>query len=306
MSTQAVTSAVSIHEMRKSFGLAFNLGPVSLDVPRGAICALIGPNGAGKTTLMNLLMGIGRPDYGSAQLVGYDIRSNEVEVKRRVAYVSPDLSYRAWGTVGRAIDFVSGFYPDWNAERCELLQFHLGLHRGDRIGTLSFGSRVKLATLLALSRDAELLLLDEPTAGLDPLARQQLFGELLRFIQDQNRTIIISSHQLADLERFADHVAVMQEGQITAFGAIPDLLDRFVQLDVQLPPNASVFNTGLKVIARQQDRARVLLDRWSPQRQSLHDLGIEVFSETPLTLEELFIALMKTGRLPWHPRTSAA
>ena len=301
-----MTHAVCIREMRKSFGLAFNLGPVSLDVPRGAICALVGPNGAGKSTLMNLLMGVGRPDAGTAELVGHDIRLNEVEVKRRTAFVSPDLSYRAWGTVGRAIDFVSGFYPDWNSERCELLQLNLGLHRSERIDTLSFGSRVKLATLLALSRDAELLLLDEPTAGLDPLARQQLFGELLRFMQDQNRTIVISSHQLADLERFADHVAVMQEGQIVAFGTVPDLLERFVQLDVHLPANVSLHNTGLKVITRQQDRARLLLDRWSPQRHSLGDLGVEVFSEGPFTLEELFIALMKTSRMRWQPKVSAA
>lgn len=93
--------AIHIRGLRKTFGLTFALGPLSLRVPRGVICALIGPNGAGKTTLMNLLMGIGQPDTGAATLVGYDIRENEVEVKRRVAYVSPDLSYRAWGTRAR-------------------------------------------------------------------------------------------------------------------------------------------------------------------------------------------------------------
>lgn len=298
--------AVDIREIRKSFGLAFSLGPVSLRIPRGAICALVGPNGAGKTTLMNLLMGIGQPDGGTAELLGHDIRAEEVEVKRRTAYVSPDLSYRAWGTVGRAIDFVSGFYPDWNAERCERLQLHFDIYRSERIDTLSFGSRVKLATLLALSRDAELLLLDEPTAGLDPLARQQLFAELLKFMRNEDRTIVISSHQLADLERFADHVAVMQAGQIIASGAIPDLLERYVQLDVQLPRNASPHSSALRVISRQQDRACVLLDRWSPQRQSLEALGAEVLGETSLTLEELFIALMKTGRARWQPKLSAA
>ena len=298
--------AVDIREIRKSFGLAFSLGPVSLSIPRGAICALVGPNGAGKTTLMNLLMGIGQPDGGTATLLGYDVRTDEVEVKRRTAYVSPDLSYRAWNTVGRAIDFVSGFYPDWNSERCERLQLHFDIHRSERIDTLSFGSRVKLATLLALSRDAELLILDEPTAGLDPLARQQLFAELLKFMRSDERTILISSHQLVDLERFADHVAVMQAGQIIAFGSIPSLLDRYVQLDVQLPRNSTVQNSVLRAISRQQDRACVLLDRWSPQRQSLQELGAEVLSENPLTLEELFIALMKTGRSRWQPKLSAA
>jgi ABC-2 type transport system ATP-binding protein len=298
--------AVSINGLRKGYGLAFTLGPISLNIPRGAICGLVGPNGAGKTTLLNLLMGIGGADGGTASLLGHDVREDEVEVKRRVAYVSPDVSYRAWSTVGRAIDFVSGFYPDWNAERCELLQLHLGVHRSERIDALSFGARVKLGALLALSRDAELLLLDEPTAGLDPLARQQLFAELLAFMQNENRTIIISSHQLSDLERFADHVAVMQEGQVIAYGAIPDLLERYVQLDVQLPGGEPPAR-ALKIITRQNDRARLLIDRWSPQQQrSIEAMGVEVIGESAFTLEELFVALMKTGRTRWHPKLSVA
>jgi len=302
-----VTSpAISIRDIRKSYGLAFSLGPVTLDIPRGAICALVGPNGAGKTTLMNLLMGIGRPDTGSASLLGADVDRNEVEVKRRVAYVSPDLSYRAWGTVGRAIDFVSGFYPDWNAERCRKLQDSFGVHRSERIENLSFGARVKLASLIALSREADLLLLDEPSSGLDPLARQALFAELLRFMQNENRTIVISSHQLSDLERFADHVAVMQEGRIIAYGAIPDLLERYVQLDVQLPNEALAARRGIKVLSSQRGRARLLIDRLSPQWQLLDGLGIKVLGESALTLEELFVALVKSGRPAWRPTLSVA
>jgi ABC-2 type transport system ATP-binding protein len=298
----SATHAIRIQELRKSYGLEFSLGPITLNIPRGVICGLVGPNGAGKTTLLNLLMGIGMADSGTASLVGHDVRENEVEVKRRVALVSPDLSYRAWGTVGRAIDFVRGFYPDWNAERCEHLLFQFDVHRSERVDALSFGARVKLAAVMALSRDPELLLLDEPTAGLDPLARQQLFAELLAFMRDENRTIVISSHNLTDLERFADHVAVMQQGQIIAFGAIPDLLERYVQLDVQLPSDDSRIR-ALKVISRQENRARLLFDRWGAQsRESLDTLGVEVLGETALTLEELFVALMKTGRTRWQPR----
>ncbi len=215
---------------------------------------------------MNLLMGIGQPDSATASLLDYDIVKNEVDVKRRVAYVSPDLSYRTWGTVGRAIDFVSGFYPDWNDERCERLQHQFGVYRTEKIDALSFGSRVKLAVIMALSRNAEVLLLDEPTAGLDPLARTELFSELLKFMRDENRTIVISSHQLADLERFADHVAVMQAGQIVTYGAIPELLDRYVQWDVQLPQTAEANATGLRIISKQQGRARLLVDRMAPEQ----------------------------------------
>jgi ABC-2 type transport system ATP-binding protein len=298
--------AVGIHQFRKSFGQSFLLGPVSLDVPRGTICALVGPNGAGKTTLLNLLMGIGRADDGHATLLGHDIRTAEVEVKRRTAFVSPDLGYHAWGTVGRAIDFVSAFYPDWNPQRCEELQFKFGLRRDERIDALSFGARVKLSALIALSRDAELLLLDEPTVGLDPLARQLLFAELLRFMQNEDRTIVISSHQLVELERFADHVAIMNEGRLVVYGAIPDLLERYVQLDVLLREDRTSPRPGFHLLAREGNRARLLLDRKAIEPQAFDSWSIEVIEERAMTLEELFVALIKGGGgLRWQPKLVA-
>ena len=301
------TPAVVIRELRQALNVSFALGPLSLEIPRGAICALVGPNGAGKTTLINLLMGVGRADDGYATLLGYDVRTAEVEVKRRTAFVSPDLSYRAWGTVGRAIDFVSAFYPDWDAERCEQLQFKFGLHRGERVDALSFGARVKLSALLALSRNADLLLLDEPTAGLDPLARQLLFTELLRFMQHEERTIIISSHQLAELERIADHVVILNEGRLVANGAIPDLLERYLQADVVLARGQGAPAVGVHTLAREGNRARWLVDRSICTPRELSALGVEVISETALTLEELFVALIKGGgTMRWRPKMVAA
>ncbi len=295
--------AVSVRGLRKSLGMKFALGPLTLNIRQGVICALVGPNGAGKTTLMSLLMGMRQADAGSARVLGYDVTASEVDVKRHVAYVSPDVSYSAWGTVGRTIDFISGFYPDWSAERCARLLGSFGLQRGEHVDALSFGSRVKLATLLALSRDARLLLLDEPAAGLDTLARQQLFGELLHFMRNEQRTIVISSHQLSEVERLADHVAVMQAGQVIACGAIPDLLERYRQLDVELPDESARHGMTecLQILARDRRRARVLLDTASSQRQFLARLGIEVISESALTLEELVVALTKTGTARWQP-----
>ena len=301
------TPAVHISELRKSFGLSFALGPLSLDIPKGAICALVGPNGAGKTTLMNLMMGIGRADDGDTLLLGHDVRTAEVEVKRRTAFVSPDLSYRAWGTVGRALDFVSAFYRDWNESRSVNLQYQLGLQRSARIDALSFGERVKLSVLMALSRDADLLLLDEPTAGLDPLARQLLFTELLRFMQSEERTIVISSHQLVELERFADHVAILNEGQLVTFGAIPALLERYVQIDALVKSERVAPGAGLRVLARDGDRARMLVDRRAVELRALSLMGVEVIRESALTLEELFVALLERGdAVRWRPKMAAA
>ncbi len=301
-------AAIDIRGIQKSFGLSFTLGPLSLTVPRGAIYALVGPNGAGKSTTLNMLMGVGRPTQGRIDVLDRDVAGDEVEIKRRTAYVTPDMDYRAWGTVGRAIDFVRGFYPDWDARRCEELQFAFGLHRLERIDALSFGARIKLALVLALSREPELLVLDEPTLGLDASGRRQLFTELLKFMQGGDRTILISSHQLADLERFADHAAIVNQGRLLTYGRMDELIERYRQLDVLAALEIATVLPGIYVLERQGDRARLLIDRDTVPAGTLETLGIQVLAEVPLTLEDLFLALIKSanGRSGWWPQVSAA
>jgi ABC-2 type transport system ATP-binding protein len=300
--------AIEFQDVHKSFGLAFSLGPLSLNVPCGSIYALIGPNGAGKSTALNMLMGMGEPALGKIKVLGRDVREDEVEIKRRTAYVSPDMDYRAWGTVGRAIDFVRGFYPDWDAARCEELQFTFGVHRDSRVDALSFGARMKFALVLALSRDAELLVLDEPTLGLDAIARRQLFSELLKFMARDGRTILISSHQLTDLERFADHAAIVNHGKLLTCGRMDQLVERYRQFDTRVARDTSLGIPGVSVIDRRADRARLLIDRDAAPLDALPALGVEVLAEVPLTLEDLFLALIKSAdsRRGWWPRMSAA
>jgi ABC-2 type transport system ATP-binding protein len=307
-------SAIEFQDVQKSFGLAFSLGlgftlgPLTLTVPRGSIYALIGPNGAGKSTALNMLMGLGEPALGNIRVLDRDIQGEEVEIKRRTAFVSPDMDYRAWGTVGRAIDFVRGFYPDWNAARCEELQFTFGVHRDSRVDALSFGARMKLALVLALSRDAELLVLDEPTLGLDAAARRQLFTELLRFMALDGRTILISSHQLTDLERFADHAAILNQGRLLTSGRMDKLVERYRQFDARVVRDSALSVPGVSVLDRQGDRVRLLIDQDTAPHDALEALPLEVLAQVPLTLEDLFLALIKSadGRSGWWPQMSAA
>jgi ABC-2 type transport system ATP-binding protein len=301
-------SAIEFQDVQKSFGLEFSLGPLSLNVPCGSIYALIGPNGAGKSTALNMLMGIGEPALGSLRVLDRNIRGDEVEIKRRTAYVSPDMDYRAWGTVGRAIDFVRGFYPDWDAAHSEELQFTFGVHRDSRVDALSFGARMKLALVLALSRDAELLVLDEPTLGLDAIARRQLFTELLKFMARDGRTILISSHQLTDLERFADHAAIVNQGKLLTCGRMDQLVERYRQFDAKVASDTLLGVPGVSVIDRQGDRVRLLVDQETAPRDALEALRVEVLAQVPLTLEDLFLALIKSAnaRRGWWPHMSAA
>jgi ABC-2 type transport system ATP-binding protein len=274
----------------------FTLGPLSFGIPRGGIFGLVGPNGAGKTTTLDLLTGIGRPDSGAVRVYGLDVGANEVEVKRRLAYSGPETSYSSWRRVGRAIDFVSGFYADWDEARCAALLETFALDRAKSIADLSFGEKNKLSLVMALARDPELLVLDEPTTGLDPAARQFLFADLLHRMQTDRRTIVIATHQLAELERFADRVALLDHGRLRLCADLGSLTERFMQLDLALragdpwpsPP-------GVRLIARSGDRARALVDREEARADWAARLGGTPLAESALTLEELYLALVGTA-----------
>ena len=271
----------------------FQLGPLSLDVPRGCVLAFIGPNGAGKTTLLDLVMGLGRPDKGEIQVLGYTQPKDEVAIKLRTAYVNPDLSFAAWGRVGRALDFVSGFYPDWDSACCERLLADFKLSRNDKIAALSFGGRIKLSLIMALSREAELLLLDEPTVGLDVGARRVLFAEILEVVRNENRTVVMSSHQLSDLERIADQVLILNKGRVLAAGRMDQLLDRFAQVDATLLPGAPLpEHEAIRLLGREGDRVRLLIDTARFDGRELGRLGITPVAEVAMTLEDLFVALI--------------
>ena len=219
-------NAIEIRGLVKNYP-TFKLGPLDLTVPRGAIYGLIGPNGAGKTTAIDLIFGMGKNNAGEIRVLGLDHRTNEVELKRHAAYVSPDLNFQVWGKVGKAIRFVRGFYPDWDDPYCAALMKEFHLSDGDKIATLSFGAKTKLSLLLALSRRPKVLILDEPTTGLDAVSKQQVFTELLKAVEDGERTVLISSHGLSDIERFADHIGMIKNGKLLLEGRTDEIVDRF-------------------------------------------------------------------------------
>jgi ABC-2 type transport system ATP-binding protein len=290
-----MNAAIEIRNLRKSFD-HFHLGPLDLDVPRGAICALIGPNGAGKSTTLDILMGIGKAGGGDIRMLGWDLNADEVEIKRRTAYVSPELNFVAWKTVGKAIEFVRGFYPDWDSQRCDRLLAEFGLRLEDRISALSFGTRIKLSVVLALSRNAELLLLDEPTVGLDAVAKRQLFAELLSFMQREDRSILISSHQLSDLERFADHVIIIDRGRLVASGRMDALVEQYRIVRILSTPHLGRLKNPPRVIKQDGEQSEVLVNLAETSMHDLIQAGIEVLNESPVSLEDLLIALVGTPK----------
>jgi len=286
-------NAIEIRGLIKNYP-TFKLGPLDLTVPRGAIYGLIGPNGAGKTTTIDLIFGMGKNDGGEIRVLGLDHRANEVELKRRAAYVSPDLNFQVWGKVGRAIRFVRGFYPDWDDTYCAELMKAFHLSDSDKIAALSFGAKTKLSLLLALARKPQVLILDEPTTGLDAVSKQQVFAELLKAVEDGKRTVLISSHGLSDIERFADHIGMIKNGKLLLEGCTDEIVDRF-RLAEFFTENGTEFQNrdGLIILKRNENRWHALIDQKSGAHDWLQTRGAKQISLTRMTLEDLFVALAK-------------
>ena len=284
-------NALEIRGLTKSFS-SFTLGPLDLTVPLGGIYGFVGPNGAGKTTTLDLVFGLGTKDGGSISVVGLDHQRDEARMKQHAAYVSPDLNYSPWSRVSKVINFVRGFYPSWDDGYCRSLLTSLDLGPNERIQTLSFGARTKLSLVLALSWRPSLLILDEPTTGLDVLSKQQVFAELLAAVQGEQRAVLISSHAITDLERFADHVGLIRNGRMIVEGAIGDVVERYRLVDIPSDQTAGLDREpGVVVQQRDARRWRVLLDQQVMTIEQLHARGRSSLAESPLSLEELVVAL---------------
>jgi ABC-2 type transport system ATP-binding protein len=193
------------------------IADVNLRVPEGAIYALVGANGAGKSTILEILMNLVRPEAGSAEILGLDTAGNGPEVRAQVGYVPdrPDHAYR-WMTGAALLSHAAAYYPSWDHGYADCLSgaFELRLRR--KIGTLSKGEIRRLQLVLALAHRPPVLLLDEPTDGLDPVVRNRLLSLLAEHLADTPTTVLISTHQIHELESLADHVGVLRNGRLVA------------------------------------------------------------------------------------------
>lgn len=197
------------------------LQQVSLQLPVGAVVGLVGRNGAGKSTLLRCLVGLTLPDDGSSRLLGCDSAKLDDTTRGRIGYVSQTGDLLPWLKVWQHIAYIGSFYPAWQADRAHSLCQRLALREDAKVAALSVGDQQKLAVVMALAHDPDLLILDEPVASLDPLARR----EFMRLLFDQDstrqapRTVLLSSHLLTDLERVVSHVVLLQDGRVRLQGA---------------------------------------------------------------------------------------
>ncbi|MBN1222364.1 MAG: ABC transporter ATP-binding protein [Candidatus Aminicenantes bacterium] len=224
-----MTCMVEIKNLRKEYK-GFTLEDISLDVPAGSIVGLIGPNGAGKTTTIRILMGMVKPKSGEIKIFGLDHRENLKEIKNRVGYVGEDHHFYGDKTVAWTGKFVSGFYREWNINLYQSLLTEFSISRTKKTKELSKGMKVKLSLAIAFGHNPELMVLDEPTAGLDPIIRRELLEILRTFPENGDKSVLISSHITDDIARIADYVAFLVEGKLALSEAKDELLARWKRI----------------------------------------------------------------------------
>ncbi len=217
-------------EVCKAFGKKTVLDNINLIVPHGSVFGLMGKNGAGKTTLIKSLLGLVKPNSGRIDLLGENPWHFSDRTKEHIGYTPQSDQLYSWLTVGELIAYTASFYPRWNKKLVDKLLLEWDVDVNDRVGLLSEGQIQKVAIILALGHEPQLLIFDEPVASLDPMARRQFLKTILEIVSNRDCTIFFSSHITPDLERVTDQVAILNKGKVDFTGELGVLKDTVKRL----------------------------------------------------------------------------
>ncbi|MDF1823539.1 MAG: ABC transporter ATP-binding protein [Verrucomicrobiales bacterium] len=280
-------SVLSVDGLRRSFGRFTAVDGLDLSVHSGEIYGFLGVNGAGKTTTIRMLMGIIAPDSGTIELFGERTKRTTLKLKQRIGYVSQDQNFYPWMTAEMLGKFVGGLYPTWDADEFRRLLSVLEVPAHRKVSGLSGGMKVKLALALAIAPRPPLLILDEPTAGLDPVARREFLEIITHQAREYGRTTFFSSHLLDEVERAADRVGIIHRGKKRFEGRLSDLQRRVrevtVSSEIALSDGFQIWRE-LEVDENEGGMRRLVVDA-DPQTWSSSGLG-----GRQLSLDDIFIA----------------
>ena len=276
---------------------------LNLEVAGGSIFGYLGPNGAGKTTTIKTLMNILVPSSGSATVLGFDSRRLDPQRLQRIGYVSENQELPGWMSVAYYLDYCRAFYPNWDAALCDALVKQFDLPRQQSLGRLSRGMRMKAALVSAIAYRPELLVLDEPFTGLDPLVRDELVEGILGISADHGWTVFVSSHDLAEIENLVTHVAYLDHGRLQFSEELVSLQDRFREIEVTCDGPAEAPASWPEAWLKPETSSAVVRfvvtdyaeDR-TPQRIKALFPACRDLSVQPMSLRAIFVNLAKARR----------
>src|SRR5438552_2103435 len=238
--TRVAEPVIDVTELTRRFDSTTALDSVSLSMPRGAVYGLVGANGAGKTTLIKHILGLLRAESGSVRVFGLDPVADPVGVLSRIGYLSEENDLPGWMRVDELIRFSRAFYPAWDDAYAEELRQSFALEPAAKIKSLSKGQKARMGLLIALAYRPDLLVLDEPSSGLDPIVRRDILGAIIRTIAHEGRTVLFSSHLLEEVEQVADHVTMINRGKIVLSAPLEDIRESH-RVDGRVPSLDEIF-----------------------------------------------------------------
>ncbi len=273
----------------------FKLGPLNLELEPGTVLGLIGPNGAGKTTSIQCLVGLLRADSGEMRVFGRPNDMGKPEWKLDIGYVGDvHVFYERW-TGRQNLRFLSRFYPNWSDDKVAELARRFQLPLDKRAKDLSTGNRVKLSLVSVLARSPRLLLLDEPTSGIDPVVRTEVLDVLFEILETGDRAIFYTTHILPEISRIADELAFIDNGQIWHRTPKEDLNDRWRKITFRLAKEDVTFESAVSHRKEGDDHQVISSDYGATLRQ-LQELEAENIQEMRMSIEEIAIQILKGGR----------
>ena len=271
--------ALATHQLVRRFGRRAVIRGLDLKVPSGVVYGFLGRNGAGKTTTIRMLMGMLPPHEGRIEILGAARRRVSATDRRRIGYVSQEQHFYNWMTVRQLERFVCGFYPTWSTSAFDDLLQQLSIDSTQTVGTLSGGTKMKLAMALALAHEPRLLVLDEPTAGVDPIARREILGLLRREAQEKGRTVFFSTHNISEVEDIGDWVGILHDGRMLYQGQVT-ALSKWVRKMPEAPSGP------FRILFQEADGVFVL---GRPE-----DFDATRLPSTPASLDDAFYAITRT------------
>ena len=281
---------IQVKELIKSFDGFRVLDGLNIHVPKGAVYGLVGPNGAGKSTVIRHLAGIYRQDSGQVLIDGQPVYENP-EIKGRIAYIPDDIFFYTQATINDMMKFYRSVYPRFSPERFEKLEELFNLDRKQPMRKLSKGMQKQAAFWLAMSQCPEVVILDEPVDGLDPVMRRQVWSALLADVAENDTTVLVSSHNLRELEDVCDHVGIMNHGRMLVERSLSALQDNIVKIQLAFADGGKL-PEGLEILHRSSTgRLQQLILRGSAEELTakLSAAGPLFLDVVPLNLEEIFI-----------------
>ena len=281
-------NAIEIRNLVKNYGDKFTLGEINLDISSGLIIGLIGENGAGKTTLIKSILNIIRLDKGNIKLFGKDIKINESEIKENIGVVLDNMFFPELLMPKDINSIMKDIYKNWDEQLFNKYLSEFKLKNNQSIKSMSKGMRKKLEIATALSHHPKLLILDEPTSGLDPVVRNEVLDIFLDFIQDEEHTILLSTHITSDLEHIADKIIFINQGKVVLDQSRDDLLDNYGILKCDVDKFDTISKDDIIAYKKNKYDYEILINDINKIRKKYKDFIVD-----KITLEELMVLMIK-------------